>query len=192
MKTEDITYIPNFLTKEESDFLFEHLSKDIAWTNEVIAPSGETVKLNRKVAYIADEEREYFYANLRFQTPNGTWSPPLLKLRDRLNKTYGTKFNSVLLNFYKDGKDLINWHSDKEYCLGTNPVIASINLGATRKFWLLEKKENGQKWNIPLNHGDLLFMNKDCQKNLLHAILKEKEVTEPRISLTFRHCNLIG
>jgi len=64
-------------------------------------------------------------------------------------------------------------------------------LGATRKFWLQEKKENGQRWNIPLANGDLLFMEKNCQKNLLHAILKEKDVKDPRISLTFRHCTVI-
>ncbi len=185
----DITYVPNYLTELMSVSLFGYLKDNIAWTDEVIAPSGETVRLNRKVAYISDIETEYFYANLRFTTPNGVWTPPLAGLRNALNKQYNQNFNSVLLNYYKDGKDEIKWHSDKEICLGANPVIACVNLGATRKFWLQEKKENGKRWNIPLNNGDLLFMNEDCQKNLLHAILKEKEVTEPRISLTFRHCS---
>lgn len=188
METEDITYIPNYLTPQESEALFEHLKTEINWTDTVISESGQSVKLNRKVAYIADRQKEYFYANLRFETPNGTWTPLLAILKDRLNVQFGQKFNSVLLNFYKDGKDEIRWHSDKEFCLGEKPVIACVNLGATRKFWLQEKRDNGEKWNVPLNNGDLLFMNEYCQENLLHAILKEKEVLEPRISLTFRHC----
>lgn len=191
MQNEDITYIPNYLSTEYSQALFNHLEKDINWTDIVIAPSGEKVKLNRKVAYIADRQKEYFYANLKFETENGIWTPLLKELKDNLNAQYNQKFNSVLLNFYPDGKSEIRWHSDKEFCLGDKPVIGCINLGATRKFWLQEKRENGAKWNIPLSSGDLLFMNENCQENLLHAILKEKEVTGSRISLTFRHCSAV-
>jgi hypothetical protein len=71
METEDITYIPNYLSEEYCQILFNHLEKDINWTDIVIAPSGEKVKLNRKVAYIADRQKEYFYANLKFETENG-------------------------------------------------------------------------------------------------------------------------
>ena len=85
----------------------------------------------------------------------------------------------------KDGKDEIKWHSDSEPQLGENPIIATVNLGATRTFRFVNK-ETGEKIAIPLDHGDLLMMHENCQKNYKHAILPEKSVKEPRISLTFR------
>lgn len=91
----------------------------------------------------------------------------------------------MLLNLYENGKDEIRWHSDKEDQLGDEPVIACVNLGATRKFHFLEK-ETGNKKFYNVANGDLLIMGDQCQKKFLHAILKEKDVTEPRISLTYR------
>lgn len=106
-------------------------------------------------------------------------------------------FNSVLLNLYADGKEEIRWHSDKEDQLGERPVIACINLGAGRKFSFLRKGlagesdledegQKGERIDFFVEHGDLLLMTEECQERWLHAILKDKSVKEPRISLTFR------
>lgn len=196
MDTPDITYIPSIISPERADQCFRALKDGISWTDHVIAESGEKVKLNRKMAYIADTVKPYFYNKLKFETPNGSWdtlpnpaSGMMMYLKSLAERYTKSKFNSVLLNFYKDGRDEIKWHSDKEFCLKDRPVIACINLGATRKFWLQEKKPNGARFFHTLNAGDLLVMNVHCQENFLHAILKEKVVTEPRISLTFRMCN---
>ena len=196
METPDLTYIPHFLSPERAEQTFRALRDHIAWTDRVLTEAGEPKKLNRKMAYIADTQKPYFYNKLKFETPNGTWdtvpdcaSSMLSAIRRAVEFKLNTKFNSVLLNFYKDGRDEIKWHSDKEFCLGEHPIIACVNLGATRKFWLQEKKPEGARFFYELNAGDLLVMNEHCQENFLHAILKEKEITEPRISLTFRMCN---
>ena len=199
MDTPDITYLPDILSKERADQCFRALRDGISWTETVTTDLGVPVKLNRKMAYIADRQKPYFYNKLKFETPNGDWNSNadhvngvLKYLKTLVEFTVcakNVKFNSVLLNYYKDGRDEIKWHSDKEFCLGDNPVIACVNLGASRKFWLQEKKPEGARFFHTLNAGDLLIMNEHCQENFLHAILKEKEITEPRISLTFRVCN---
>lgn len=178
-------YSDSFVTKET----FTELSTSTIWHEELISlKDGTKVKINRKMAYISDDgEKDYTYAGLSF--PGQSWhSNTLLAMCDRLRKDCSYGFNSVLLNLYKDGKDEIKWHSDKEECLGENPVIACINLGATRKFWFRKKEPMSEKFFYEVEDGDLLIMGENCQKNYLHAILKEKEVTEPRISLTFRKC----
>lgn len=196
MNTPDITYIPDFLTSEKSTQVFDALKDNIKWSEYVFSENGEKVKLNRKMAYISDKPEKYSYANFHFETEDGTWNNDgfwikyLVSVKNTLELKLNKKFNSVLLNYYKDGKDEIKWHSDKEQCLGEHPVIACVNLGATRKFWLQEKKENGNRFFHELKNGDLLVMNENCQRNFLHAILKEKEITEPRISLTYRLCNI--
>ena len=139
------------------------------------------------MAYVSDQgvSRSLDYTYSKFTVKGQTWTPELLEIRDFLFDKLNIKFNSVLLNLYEDGKDEIKWHSDKEEILGENPVIACVNTGATRKFWFLEKA-TGIKTPWTVSDRDLLIMGENCQRNYLHAILKEKEVLEPRISLTFR------
>lgn len=196
-ETPDITYYSNiFNFKGETEHYFKVLSNLVNWTDIVVSESGSPIKLNRKMAYYSDKQKAYFYNKLKFETPNNTWtscdkkiSDILLFIKGMIQQKLDVKFNSVLLNYYEDGRDEIKWHSDKEFCLGENPVIACVNLGATRKFWVQEKIEKGDRWFYELKDGDLLVMNEHCQENFLHAILKEKEIKEPRISLTFRYCH---
>lgn len=181
---EDVTIIKNFLSKEESDIAFNYLLDNINWHDRLnIMYSEETVKINRKMAYVSDNIIDYSYANFYFK--GELWNDTLKDIKLKIEARISAKFNSVLLNLYSNGKDEIKWHSDKEYTLGENPIIACVNLGVTRKFWFL-KKDTGNKHFIEVENGDLLVMGENCQKNYLHAILKEKGVTEPRISLTYR------
>jgi len=191
MESKDFTLHKNFLNEQNCNLLYQYLLDNVDWTDKAKTTSGEIVDLNRWMAYISETPKEYFYANLSFTTKNGSWKEyePLLVLKCNLIKKLGVPFNSVLLNYYENGKDSIRWHSDKELCLGEKPVIACLNLGATRKFWVQEKKPEGKRWFYELNNGDLLVMNENCQENFLHAILPEKDVKDGRISLTFRVCN---
>lgn len=182
--TDDITIIQGFIPKDATKGIFDRLLSTINWQNElVIAGTDQKTKIHRKMSYVTDKTVTYAYANLQLQ--GETWTPELLEIRDKVQARLGIDFNSVLLNLYEDGKDEIKWHSDKEKQLGDNPVIACVNLGATRNFWFLEKS-TGMKSARAVADGDLLIMGGNCQRNYLHAILKEKKVTEPRMSLTFR------
>lgn len=200
---EDITVIRGFLKKETAKELFEELTEKVKWHDELISTvDGSKVKINRKMAYIfgwgkgSEYDMDYTYANLKLNSQRWNGLPSLVRLNaalaNRLNPIYSAlilgqfDFDSVLLNLYKDGKDEIKWHSDKESILGPKPIIACINLGATRKFWFRRKENGSLKFFHGVEDGDLLIMGENCQTNYLHAILPEKDVKDTRISLTFR------
>ncbi|MEI8129245.1 MAG: alpha-ketoglutarate-dependent dioxygenase AlkB, partial [bacterium] len=95
-------------------------------------------------------------------------------------------FNSVLLNLYRDGNDKVSWHSDDEPELGINPTIASVSLGAVRRFDLRHKVDAKEKIQIELKPGSLIIMKGALQHNWLHQIPSQLKIKEPRINLTFR------
>lgn len=192
---EDITLIKGFI-KDTKDY-YKLIDEKADWHTELkISVTGVMKKINRAMCYVSDYSTTYRYAGFEF--PGTVWGTfyndffplnsiivnPLYEINQEL-KSIGLNFNSVLLNKYKDGRDEIRWHADKEDTLGDNPIIGCVNLGATRKFWFMNL-ETKEKFYHEVADGDLLIMGDMCQKKFLHAILKEKEVTEPRISLTFR------
>lgn len=188
---EDITLIKGFLDIRETTPVFKELSEKVNWYDELTSTiDGTKVKINRKMAYIYETSVDYSYANLTFKGEEFIKFPFLCSILEKLCYADRYDFNSVLLNLYKDGKDKINWHSDKEEIIGPNPIIACINLGAKRKFWFRKKEKDSEKFFYEVEDGDLLIMGENCQTNYLHAILPEKEVIGMRISLTFRKVNL--
>ncbi len=181
---KDIELYPGYLCEENAEALFTEFLENANWQNELrVIGTDKKKKIHRKMAYCADTPVVYQYAGLELDGQG--WISPLLDMAGSLEFVLGHKFNSCLLNLYNDGRDEIRWHSDKEDQLGPTPTIACVNLGATRKFWFLEKATNTKTpWTV--NNGDLLVMGPNCQQNYLHAILKEPEVKTPRMSLTFR------
>lgn len=181
---EDYTLHKGLIDATTATAYFNELRNGcVVWYNALEARDGSMVALKREMAYVSDEPVLYKYANLSL--PGQTWVAPLLAIKTTLENAVSNKFNSVLLNHYRTGRDIINWHSDREEQLSTNPVISCVNLGAGRTFHFLEKA-TGIKSSVFLENGDLLVMHENCQENYLHAILKEPHITEPRISLTFR------
>lgn len=180
-----ITILKSFLSKEIADSYFADLLENINWTDTLLNVEGKEVKIKRKMAYAYDKIVDYKYANLKFI--GSLWNDTLSSIRDSINNHLNDNYNSVLLNLYSNGKELINWHTDKEDVLGdiNESVIVTVNLGATRTFWFMDIV-NGDKHSYKVENGDILIMEKGCQATHLHAILPEKEVTEPRISLTYR------
>lgn len=183
---EDFKHVPGFLSPELSQFYFNILTSEktaIVWHDVLKADDGTLVPIKRKMAYCSDYPGDYKYANLSF--PGQGWLLLLKAIQLRLEIKTKYQFNSVLLNYYQDGKDVIKWHSDKEESLGDNPVIATVNLGARRTFQL-RNIETKEVHSFQLNNGDLFLMLEDCQRKFVHQIPKEPLVTEPRISLTYR------
>ncbi len=183
---KDFDLIKGFLNPEERVSLLEYCKNNVMWYNHLRSSNNETVKIPRRMAYFnKDGNGDYAYANLAF--PAQRMTEVILSLKEKVTKEVGSDFNSVLFNYYANGKDQINWHSDKEESLGENPVIACVNLGASRKFWYRAKTPNSEKKFFLLEDGDLLVMGEHCQKNYMHAILQEKAIKTERISLTFRY-----
>lgn len=156
----------------------------VPWQQDSVHIYGRQVSLPRLSSWHGDKDRPYSYSGIILQ-PN-PWNKPLVWLREQLESVTGIRFNSVLLNWYRSGEDHISWHTDAEPELGQDPVIASITLGATRRFLLRRRSHPDQKVELPLSHGTLLVMSGALQHHWQHAVPKEKRVTESRINLTFR------
>ena len=107
-------------------------------------------------------------------------------IRKRVEDLTGTSFNGVLLNLYRDGRDSMGWHSDDEPELGRKPVIASLSLGAPRRFVFRALKNHAHKFRLILNHDSLLIMSGETQSHWQHALPKTTKPVATRINLTFR------
>ncbi len=177
------TYTPNFLG-ETADELRTHLTSTLCWDQPTIRMYGKSSLLPREVAWVADPGVAYRYSGVA-STPQG-WTPHLLDLRTRLEEHTEAVFNSVLVNRYRDGRDSVAWHSDDEPELGPAPTIASISLGAERRFQL-RHKEHRDTVEVRLAHGSLLVMAGTCQREWVHQVPREAKIKGPRINLTFRH-----
>ncbi len=180
----DLLFDPAFIAEEERADLFASLSREIAFAPESIRIFGRLMPVPRLVAWHGDPDTAYVYSGTHHDPL--PWTPALAHLRARVSARAGQPFNSVLANLYRSGTDSMGWHSDDEPELGPDPVIASLSLGATRRFRLKPKAAGGRPVEIALTDGSLLVMRAGVQRGWQHAIPKEAAVQGPRINLTFR------
>ena len=180
----EIIYYPNFFDKKEADTLFEQLTNDIPWQQDNIRVFGKIHPQPRLTALFGNEGKPYSYSNIKMQ-PH-PWNLLLKKIKSNVESVIDTNFTTVLLNYYRDGKDSNGWHADNEKELGINPVIASISFGAERVFQLKHNSDKDQKKSIILEHGSLLVMRGTTQHFWKHQIPKTSKPTDSRINLTFR------
>lgn len=146
---------------------------------------GKTFDVPRKTAWYGYEGFNYKYSGIECNPD--PWTKELLEIKTVIEHFLPQQcFNSVLLNLYRDGNDKVSWHADDEPGLGTNPTIASVSLGATRRFDLKHKEYPEQKLQLELNLGSLVIMTGSLQHHWLHQIPMQKRIMEPRINLTFR------
>jgi len=174
----------NWLAPDETSELFAALRDDVAWRQERIRIAGREYLQPRLIAWFGDPGASYTYSGLRL-APD-PWSARLAQLRRRVEEQAQTAFNSVLCNYYRDGNDSMGLHADKEPELGPNPVIASVSLGATRRFVLRHVKDNAGRLDLDLPGGSLLVMGGTAQHFWRHGVPRQLRVTEGRINLTFR------
>ena len=183
LEDADIEYRPEFLELDNANGLFELLLKEIEWKQERITLYGKTHNVPRLSCWMGESDLIYGYSNMTMQIVN--WSKSVLGLKKKLEAETKHSFNSVLINYYRDGQDSNGWHSDDEPELGINPIIASISLGSARDFHLRHKTKKQLKQSISLKHGSLLTMKGTTQHFWQHHIPKRAKA-EPRINLTFR------
>lgn len=171
---------PGFLASEEADGYYQALSEELAWRHETATLFGRRIPLPRLTAWYGDVA--YRYSGITHQP--APWPPVLAELADLVAGT-SVRANAVLANLYRDGGDSMSWHSDDEAELGPRPVIASLSLGASRRF-LFRHRRTREVVAAELSHGSLLVMSGDCQACWHHCLPKTARVTGPRINLTFR------
>ena len=181
----DVRFYPNFLQEGEADRGFDLLMEEIDWQQRSIKLFGKTIPQPRLVAWYGDPGASYTYSGLTWEPLD--WTEELRSLKSQVEAASGAAFNSVLLNLYRDGQDSMGWHSDDEPELGRNPAIASVSLGATRRFALQHKRDKALKQKIDLTHGSLLVMAGATQHHWRHQVAKTTKVRSPRVNLTFRY-----
>ena len=180
----DIEYYPNFFDSNRSNELFEKLKNEVPWQQDNITVFGKTHPQPRLTALFGNEGKPYSYSNIVMQ-PNA-WNPLLMFIKNEIEEICQGNFTTVLLNYYRDGKDSNGWHADNEKELGRNPVIASVSFGAERFFHLQHNTIKEQKLKINLENGSLLIMKGSTQHFWKHQIPKTAAAIGPRINLTFR------
>jgi alkylated DNA repair dioxygenase AlkB len=172
----------NWIDRPEADRLLESLTATVPWEQSWITMYGKSCPTPRLTYWVGDAA--YSYSGIRNQAHN--WLPELAQLRERLEATSAARYNSCLLNLYRDGADTVGWHRDNERGLDPRDPIASISLGADRDF-MVREIDTKQTWTIPLQHGDLLLMSgPDSQTRYVHAVTRRKRLLDARINLTYR------
>ena len=168
----------------EADELLSLLLARIDWQQEDIVIFGERRRVPRLVAWHGDPGTAYTYSGTAHEPL--PWTPELQRVRHRVEGLTAHRYNSVLLNLYRDGRDGMGWHADDEPELGREPVIASVSLGATRRFKLRHRRARPAASTLDLAHGDLLLMAGQTQHAYVHAVPKTARPVGARVNLTFR------
>lgn len=180
--------IADAIAPANADRLFAALLQAIAWRAETALVMGRRIALPRLTAWYG--EAGYTYSGIQ-NTP-APWIPDLLALKTVAERCAGAGFNSVLCNLYRDGQDSVSWHADDEPAMGERPVIASISLGAVRRFQLRHKVQRALRVAVELPHGSCLVMAGATQRHWLHQLPKTARPIGPRINLTFRYCRPVA
>ena len=179
----EVLYLGKVFNRKEVAQYYQTFLEKIPWKNDEAIIFGKHHITKRKVAWFGDNTYSYKYSGVTKQAH--IWTPELLQLKQKVEEHSATTYNSCLLNLYHDGGEGMGWHSDAEKTLLDNGTIASVTLGAERKF-SFKHKESKQRIDVLLENGSLLLMKGTTQKNWLHRLPPTKKVFSPRINLTFR------
>jgi alkylated DNA repair dioxygenase AlkB len=179
----DVRWWPHAVDSERADALFESLRANVDWQQEHVVIFGARRLVPRLVAWHGDADARYVYSGTAHEPL--AWTAELLELRQLAENLTGHRYNSVLLNLYRDGRDGMGWHADDEPELGSEPAIASVSLGATRRFRLRHRKHKSVT-DLELGHGSVLSMAGPTQLHYVHAVPKTARPVGERINLTFR------
>jgi len=174
----------DFFNSVDSKKLLKKFISKLPWESMIIKIFGKDTKIPRLQCWIGDEGCEYRYSGK--QLNRQIWSQDLIMIRKKIYEELNIDFNSVLANYYRDGKDSMGWHSDDEKELGPNPTIASISFGSERDL-VFRNKISKETLAIPQTNGSLILIDGETQKNWQHSIKKTQKLIGPRINLTFRN-----
>lgn len=170
---------------DDAEGVLRSLIDDIRWRQERVTLWGRTYPQPRLVAFYGDEGLEYTYSGVTLSAL--PWSTGLRALKDKVESLCGASFNTVLLNYYRDQRDSMGFHSDDEPELGPDPVIASLSFGEERPFVMKHRhRDDIDDIRLGLPSGSLLLMKGATQANWKHGVPKRSRACGPRVNLTFR------
>ena len=174
---------PQWLDADEAERLFHAVSAEADWAEEHVRIAGRRQPVPRRTAWHGDPGIAYAYSGIRHR-PND-WTPALTEVRGMVQAELDQPFNGVLANCYRDGRDTVGWHADDEAEL-TGMCIASVSLGAPRRFSLRRIDDHTRRIDVTLGPGSLLVMDATCQRHWHHCVPRTAEKVGPRTNLTFR------
>ncbi|HLP20827.1 MAG TPA: alpha-ketoglutarate-dependent dioxygenase AlkB [Chitinophagales bacterium] len=177
------TYYGPVISYSDAQNYLNKLLHTIAWKSDEVIIFGKHITTKRKTAWYGDEPYNYTYSGIARKAL--LWTQELTELKRIAEDISGETYNSCLLNLYHDGSESMGWHSDNESSIKPQSAIASISLGAERKF-AFKHKATGDTVSLLLENGSLLVMKGVTQANWLHRLPPTKKVTQPRVNLTFR------
>lgn len=178
-----VLYYGKIMSPNQADVYYQQLFQSLEWKNDEAIIFGKKIITKRKVAWYGNKTYPYSYSNTtKLALP---WTSELVELKKLVEDTSGESFNSCLVNLYHDGSEGMAYHSDGEKDLKKDGAIASLSLGAERKF-SFKHKESKERIDLHLEHGSLLMMMDKTQTHWLHRLPPTKKVNQPRINLTFR------
>lgn len=187
LQDAELLYYSSFFDKKESDRIFKTLLETIEWKQDKIVMYGKELPLPRLSAWYGDNNKPYTYSGITLNPL--PWTDELLLIKEKIESEAKVIFSSVLINRYRDGQDYVGWHTDAEKELGKNPVIGSVNFGATRKFQLRRIDNHREKFEVELKHGTFLVMQGSTQHFWQHQVPKTALKIGERLNLTFRVIN---
>jgi alkylated DNA repair dioxygenase AlkB len=153
-----------------ADTLFDHLAATVPWRH------GRRWMYDR----IVDEPR----LTRAYARGEPLPHPALSEILAALDRAHDTRFGGVFLNYYRDGRDSVAFHRDRELRESATGVIAIVTLGATRPF-LLRPRGGGRSLDVRPGSGDLLVMRGRCHRDWEHSVPKVA-AAGPRISVSTR------
>lgn len=180
----ELSMLPQLPMPIDNAEILSRLVAETPWRADTVVVYGKRHLQPRLTAWYG--EAGYTYSGLTLHPLPLT--PLLAQLRAAVERATGRRYNSVLLNYYRDGADSMGMHSDDEPELGLEPVIASVSYGATRTF-ILRHKRSKRTVKLDLTDGCLLLMAGALQANWQHGINKTAKLVGPRLNLTFRFVN---
>jgi len=172
-----------WLGGEEADRALAALRDELAWEQRAIVLFGRRVLQPRLIAWAGDLGYRYSGQTLEPRP----FTRATRQILDRVRRDVGEPFNHVLVNRYRTGDDSMGLHADDEPELGKDPVVATVSLGAARRFVLKpRRRRDGSGQTFLLAHGALLVMGGACQRHYVHGVPRSPGAVSERISLTFR------
>ncbi len=171
----------------EATKMLHTLFDTIPWKADEVIMFGKKITTKRKVAWFADAGITYTYAGVK--KSGYIWTDTLIEIKQKIEAITGANYNACLLNLYHEGEEGMGWHQDNEKEMVEASSIASLSLGAARKFAFKHAITN-ERLDIALANGSLLEMKGIIQQKWYHSLPKTKKVKQMRINLTFRLMHL--
>ena len=169
--------------EQEANGICKSLFENIPWKNDEVLMFGKKIITKRKVAWYADAGITYTYAGVK--KSGLEWTSTLDEIRQKVEAITRAKYNACLLNLYHEGEEGMGWHQDNEKEMVAESSIASVSLGAVRKFAFKHATTN-VRLDIELANGSLLDMKGAVQAHWYHSLPKTTRIKQMRINLTFR------